>query len=138
MTPREQAEIDVAVITADLQAAKERLRDAVKAEIAAVPPVPDPKDGKDAVALTTAILGPPTPDEGLFYPTWGTPELYLYIAPHGLPLWSVYVDSTANALDEALLSLSNHGHHPVTFDHALRTALLFLADRGVYLPARSS
>lgn len=142
MTPREQAEIDVAVIAADLAAARERLREAVKAEIRAMPEMADATTAETACGVLTAILGEPAykePDAGPneAFCGWQVGQGGVHLRTKDLdePIF-LHVEGTeivrAWHVDETYIRVTT------TLNVALRDALLWLADRDVFLPARKS
>lgn len=133
MTPREQAEIDVAVIAADLQAAKERLREAVKAEVRAMPAMPAVAGFRDAVEAMAVVMGVPTEliDNVDHYAAWeSAPKQWVALAQwhDGLRIEACAPGATKRG--EWRLS-------EMPLDAAVKAALCWFADRDVFLPARA-
>lgn len=147
MTPRELAEIDVRAIRTELAAAETRLRAAVKAEIAAMPAVA----GANGFAAVYAAASVHLRENDGSRAMNARPQAKRTIPRERKAGWLMDMDGDDMG---AICSLQQQGKQVVvaiecqreqcwfavpkeTMDAAVKGALLWLADRGVFPPARA-
>jgi hypothetical protein len=125
MTDREQAQAELDDLVARTAAARERLREAVRAEIRAMPAVPQ-AEGYDAVAA--ALRARPGFEQRGYAIGWWSRRGRLQLGAE-----------TGGALLLYVTAGDDDAEFPITtLDAAVKAALLWLADRDVFLPARAS
>lgn len=127
MTPREQAALAVAHAEAALLDARKALREAVKAEIAAMPPAPDAETLQGARDVVCAILGESreTMGDGFAWDLDGACVSVHRGIDYPMELFVTHSDT------HEMTSWILRGR--VTADAALRHALTWLADRDVFV-----
>jgi len=141
-TPRQQAQAELDDLAARTLAARERLREAVRAEIRVLPAVADATTAEAACDALALVLGEPTyrkddagPNEAFSGWQIGRGGFHLHTKDLDEPIF-LHVEGTEIVgggwdVDETYIDVT------ATLDAAVKAALLWLADRDVFLPPRA-
>lgn len=132
MTPREQAALAVAHAEAALLDARKALREAVKAEIAAMPEVGDGEVFHAKVAALAAVLGVST----TLMQDDGTIAVWEFAPSQWVSLSHWYDGFRIEACYPGAMKRGEWRLSEMSLDAAVKGALTWLADRDVFVEVR--